>query len=344
MKEETETNKIDTMHFIWVGRVIDDRLLKNIFDWNKKLEFLLKNRKYQIIIWTDEVEETIKKVLLKDVETIKVSNINNLDSILKKIGEQKKDLDKEFHLTDKDWEGMCKHAINNHLSTYEGRNYGISSDIYRMVALYKFGGVYMDCDNTPSKNYNEKLGVPNKWIIKKGELGYEKGFGNSYLVGTKDDNIFILILAFMTYKLKCTKKSKIISKDIEKQINLLKIEAKKIQSSRPILKNQKEFLNEINSLSSAWNIILEKIEDEISLHELQRIFPPVKLGDLQKRPDFNKQGKVCWNPRYKITTEYSGPVMLSELCDLKKKEIKITKVSLSGWVSIGKDHAWMGEF
>lgn len=349
------SQKLKTMHFIWAGALISDEKMQNILHWTDHCTRKSGDRAFASILWTDRVRESqavLKKFQSSKLEgSVQINDVSQLDGFLTDI--EGCDPSPPFvqvfqHAGKEQWQSLRAYALDNRNAEYQGRNYGISSDIYRLAALYILGGAYMDCDNTPRPEIS-RLGTEGNWSMPGGELLWDENFGNSYLVAEEGSSPAVGALAAMAqychalksrmFNVKQLIDTKLQQLEREKASTEKLLETKALQKGDGILK-------EISELAGAWKQLDDRYQQQqltdVSAYDLQRDFPSVAPGDLQKNPDKSSEDQPYWNPRYKLTTETTGPLFFQAFQSFYPANVKPAKVlELTGWVVVGRDHAWM---
>ena len=327
---------INTMHFIWMGALIDQEKRNNILKWR---EHLNKITPFSIVLWTDRVADTKSllgqaRVEVKDVKLLDAALASYDTSVATKPGVMGRTLDPGV------WEKLMKYAIDNRTSTYEGRNYGISSDIYRLAALYEHGGVYMDCDNTVRDPFLATEGqVVGNWEVEARKIVWKPGAGNSYIAANPNTMALIYVLLVMAVhrnNLDTEKHTKVYLEGCqEKTQNAI--------TTKITDKKSKQY-DDAYVLYKAWTSFLHDRmsgQDEVSAFDLQRYFPSVYPGKMQTTAEVNQFGMTYWNPRVKYTTATTGPAQFDAAAfDIKSAIQDFKTIELSGWVFVGEDHAW----
>lgn len=125
MQRQNENKIINkNIHFLWAGgKTIPEKNLDVIREWARI------NPDYEVILWVDE----------------KTTSQEEMAAFREKIAS----LDVKITIKDITEEKIVNPAIRHELD-HLYPNYGKSSDMIRLAALYKYGGIYLDSDVDPS--------------------------------------------------------------------------------------------------------------------------------------------------------------------------------------------------
>ena len=137
------------VHFIWVGNIIPEQYLRNIIDWrnlNPDIMFFLwidyrtirETKKNTIIFYNKLIEHNIKLLDVSDVFR-QITNDQMLQNTTL-IYETEMGLRPRVLLGD-------ENIILNNMNT---KNYGMASDILRILIVKYYGGFYLDTDLVPT--------------------------------------------------------------------------------------------------------------------------------------------------------------------------------------------------
>ena len=331
--------QLKQMHFIWMGNLISQEDIDNIIAWRDFLAGI--GHSMTMVIWTDRVEETIAAVDGPDHVNALVMSVADLDATLAGYRDR---LTQQgalgfTHVPSGDmWDGLCAYAVANRDAGVVGRNYGISSDIYRMVILHEYGGVYMDCDNSPRDVFSGTNGTRGAWTIPEGGMLRTPSSGNSSIVAAKGANGPLKTLMCMAGQREGLRQTRHARDEI-------------IGWAETARQAGENWLGdpcpEAQALHQGWQRLIEQhLGDagDMSELDLQRLFLGVPLGDMQKTPGPNSDmGGPFWNPRYKFTTQATGPSLFDALEGtvlVDEDVVEPTSLELSGWVQVGRAHAW----
>jgi glycosyl transferase-like sugar-binding protein len=324
---------IETMHFIWMGALIETDKRQNIIKWG---EHLNKITPFSIVLWTDRVAETKSLLGQADVE---VKDVKLLDTALASYGASVAKGVMGKTVDSAAWDKLKTYAIDNRSSTYVGRNYGISSDIYRLAALYEHGGVYMDCDNTVLARFSPTRGQAGAWEVEAGKIVWYTGAGNSYLAANKKTEALIYVLLLMAFNRHNLDLEKHTKAELAKYQDMTKAEI----TTKNTDKKSKEY-DDAFVLNEAWTKFLKEhmsSKNEINAFDLQRYFPSVYPGGKQTAVETSGFGMTYWNPRLKYTTATTGPAQFQMAAYEIKDRIQVNEIELTGWVFVGSAHDWV---
>ncbi len=360
---------IKYIHFIWMGRIIKEKQIDNIVRWKTHLAWQSPTL-IEMILWTDKVEKT-KKVLdshqksQSKVNLSKISKQNVVRNIqwkrviVKSVSEldgkmeQLKDrITQENYIKSSDstiineecWKRLMSYAHENRDEENQNRNYAISSDIYRLVALYMYGGVYMDLDNTVNQEFNRKNGTKDIWDVKSDILLGWSSAGNSYFVC--DNKNYEVLLGALQHMAECRKR---LDLSLERTfINNRIRQLRKVESGECKLDTIDRPVQTAKSLLSGWlkiQIWMGTFATYISKYELQRFFPPGKLDNNMISAE-GLDSLFC-NPRAYLTMYTTGPEHMKEYSDkddrlrIFVKEKRKTKRTLEEKIKWEKISKWI---
>ena len=168
-------NKINyTVHGIWIGKLIDNSNLDNFIQWRKL------NKNFNFILWFDSLllfkYNVSKRKFNKIKEELEKHNIkfNDINTILEK---ESKKLIKIY----KTEVGLLsrENVEDKYLNI---RNYGMATDLLRLVILKNCKGIYIDVDLIPTPVecfFKELKIVDSLYVSSKSKFG--PPFTNSLL-------------------------------------------------------------------------------------------------------------------------------------------------------------------
>jgi hypothetical protein len=151
-KKTKEEHLINKLHFIWIGSPLLENNSKNVPKWVEKNQ----GCKYNIYIWYDshffDSVDPIESMLEYIVELNKLSSDKSVYLCdIRQYPIMTANFTKSFSDMMNVYEYEVGLQVRPGLSEYtrEIRNWGIGSDILRLVILYLYGGFYVDIDMYP---------------------------------------------------------------------------------------------------------------------------------------------------------------------------------------------------
>ena len=124
------------IHFIWLGKLIKEPAVANILKWAE----LAKEERWRVTVWTDTDSEWSPAVRGR----LKEAGVDLRFDVDRQV-------DKRFKSPDPKVSGGAPGAVKSPYYSARDHNYAGASDLIRLSAWQKFGGIYSDVDIGPGE-------------------------------------------------------------------------------------------------------------------------------------------------------------------------------------------------
>lgn len=157
------------LHFIWFGNTIPD------FAYFSMQSFIKNNPTFKINFYCKTLDE------LKYIETTNINSLQNLQ-------------DKLLHTTIfeiKNNTGNYIKQIYRSKYTFKMQFIQVLADVFRLVLLNQYGGIYLDCDTYSIKPFDEYLLNNTCFCVSRHISPTNIIVPDQYMLGKKKDNNYI---------------------------------------------------------------------------------------------------------------------------------------------------------